>query len=127
MSKLFPSPRIPTEKIPECRPFLATGEDTKLYRFSPTDYHELAAVWNGNHPRTASRSWSRTCRRTGFPPNDLPAQTGGHDAGLEPGRDRRDLPAPARGRRPAVEGDGEVTPVPDGMFKGLVAKVTPGG
>src|SRR5690348_14468004 len=52
LTKLFPSPRIPTEKIPECRPHLEKGLHTKLYRFSTSDYHELAAVWNGKHPET---------------------------------------------------------------------------
>ncbi|MFL5859898.1 MAG: manganese catalase family protein, partial [Solirubrobacteraceae bacterium] len=40
LMKLFPSPRIPTEKIPECQPHIAKGEHTKLYRFSPEDYLE---------------------------------------------------------------------------------------
>src|ERR1041385_9073728 len=52
LTKLFPAPRIPTEKIPECQPHIKRGEHTKLYRFSPGDYHELAAVWNGQHPET---------------------------------------------------------------------------
>src|SRR3954453_20141024 len=32
LTKLFPSPRIPTEKIPECQPHLKKGLHTKLYR-----------------------------------------------------------------------------------------------
>jgi Mn-containing catalase len=127
MSKLFPSPRIPTEKIPECKPFLATGEDTKLYRFSPTDYHELAAVWNGNHPENGKPLVVEDVPPQGFPPNDLPAQTAVTTPDWNPDeiaeisqrlREAAGLPSKATG---------EVTPVPDGMFKGLVAKVTPGG
>jgi Mn-containing catalase len=52
LSKLFPSPRIPTAKIPECQPHLERGEHLKLYRFSPKDYQEIVAVWNGPHPET---------------------------------------------------------------------------
>jgi Mn-containing catalase len=52
MMKLFPSPRIPTEKIPECRPHIERGEHLKLYRFSQDDFKELAAVFNGPHPET---------------------------------------------------------------------------
>lgn len=52
LTKLFPAPRIPTHKIPECKPYLDRGEDTKLYRFSPSDYGQLAAVFNGPHPET---------------------------------------------------------------------------
>ena len=50
--KLFPAPRIPTEKIPECRPHIERGDHLRLYRFSPNDYRELAAVFNGPHPET---------------------------------------------------------------------------
>jgi Mn-containing catalase len=52
MSKLFPSPRIPTDKIPECKPHIKRGEHLKLYRWSPNDFHELSAVFNGPHPET---------------------------------------------------------------------------
>jgi Mn-containing catalase len=52
MSKLFPSPRIPTDKIPECKPHIKRGEHLKLYRWSPDDFKELAAVFNGPHPET---------------------------------------------------------------------------
>ena len=52
MSKLFPSPRIPTDKIPECKPHIKRGEHLKLYRWSPDDFQELSAVFNGPHPET---------------------------------------------------------------------------
>ncbi len=52
LTKLFPSPRIPTDKIPECQPHIEAGEHRKLYRFSPSDFQEIAAVWNGPHPET---------------------------------------------------------------------------
>jgi Mn-containing catalase len=52
MSKLFPSPRIPTDKIPECKPHIKRGEHLKLYRWSPNDFKELSAVFNGPHPET---------------------------------------------------------------------------
>ena len=52
MMKLFPSPRIPTDKIPECQPHIERGEHLKLYRFSQDAYREVAAVFNGPHPET---------------------------------------------------------------------------
>src|SRR6201746_1165226 len=52
LSKMFPSPRIPTDKIPECQPHIAAGEHTKLYRCPPPDFLELSAVFNGPHPET---------------------------------------------------------------------------
>jgi Mn-containing catalase len=52
MTKLFPSPRIPTDKIPECKPHIKRGEHLKLYRWSPDHFKELSAVFNGPHPET---------------------------------------------------------------------------
>jgi len=52
LMKLFPLPRIPTEKIPECKPYIKRGEHLRLYRFSPNDYLELRAVFGGPHPET---------------------------------------------------------------------------
>ena len=77
MSKLFPSPRIATDKIPECRPYIDAGEHTKLYRFSQSDYHELAAVWNGLHPETGDPLVVVEAPPEGHVPTDLPAQPAG--------------------------------------------------
>src|SRR3954454_4675981 len=52
LMKLFPSPRIPTEKIPECQPHIKRGEHLKLYRFSPADFQEIAAVFTAPAPET---------------------------------------------------------------------------
>jgi Mn-containing catalase len=52
LTKMFPTPRIPTEKIPECQPHIQRGEHKRLYRFSPSDYGEIVAVFNGPHPET---------------------------------------------------------------------------
>jgi Mn-containing catalase len=76
LSKLFPAPRIPTEKIPECRPHIEKGVHTKLYRFSPSDYLELAAVFNGLHPETGDELEVVDEAPEGAVPNDLPPQEG---------------------------------------------------
>jgi Mn-containing catalase len=75
MSKLFPTPRIPTAKIPECQPHIERGEHLKLYRFSPDDYKEIVAVFNGPHPETGEALQVIDHAPEGFPPNDLPPQT----------------------------------------------------
>jgi Mn-containing catalase len=75
MSKLFPTPRIPTAKIPECQPHIEKGEHLKLYRFSPNDYREIVAVFNGQHPETGEELMVVDEAPEGFPPNDLPPQT----------------------------------------------------
>jgi Mn-containing catalase len=76
LMKMFPSPRIPTDKIPESKVHMEKGEHTKLYRFSPTDYLELAAVFNGPHPETGEPLAVVDEAPEGFPPFDLPAQEG---------------------------------------------------
>ena len=41
---MFPAPRIPTDKIPECRPHIERNLHRTLYRFSPSDYREIAEI-----------------------------------------------------------------------------------
>jgi Mn-containing catalase len=74
LTRLFPTPRIPTEKIPECRPHLDVGSHTKLYRFSPADYLEIAAVFNGPHPETGEELTVSDDIPEGAPWRDLPSQ-----------------------------------------------------
>ena len=74
LKKMFPSPRIPTEKIPECKPHIKRGEHLRLYRFSPSDYLELAAVFKGPHPETGEDLEVVDEAPEGFPAHDLPAQ-----------------------------------------------------
>jgi Mn-containing catalase len=74
MMKAFPAPRIPTDKIPECRPHIKAGLHRTLYRFSATDYHELSAVWNGRHPETGDDLIVEQGPPEGAPAHDLPPQ-----------------------------------------------------
>jgi manganese catalase len=75
LTRLFPSPRIATEKIPECRPHIRRGEHLKLYRFSPADFHEIGAVFNGPHPETGEQLVvAEEAFPEGAPANDLPPQ-----------------------------------------------------
>jgi Mn-containing catalase len=74
LSKMFPAPRIPTEKIPECKPHIKRGEHLKLYRFSPSDYLELAAVFSGPHPETGEELEVVDDPPEGVPAHDLPSQ-----------------------------------------------------
>jgi Mn-containing catalase len=74
LMKLFPSPRIPTDKIPECQPHIEQGLHTKLYRFSPDDYKEIVAVFKGPHPETGEPLEVVDFAPEGAPPVDLPAQ-----------------------------------------------------
>src|SRR4051812_21023134 len=74
LMKLFPSPRIPTDKIPECQPHIQRGEHLKLYRFSPEDYKEIIAVFNGPHPETGEDLTVVDHAPEGSPPVDLPPE-----------------------------------------------------
>ncbi|MEA2193311.1 MAG: hypothetical protein QOI73_3432 [Solirubrobacteraceae bacterium] len=74
LSKMFPSPRIPTDKIPECQPHIKKKLHLKLYRFSPDDYREIAAAFNGPHPETGEPLEVVDEAPEGALPNDLPSQ-----------------------------------------------------
>ena len=104
LMKLFPSPRIPTDKIPECQPHIKRGEHLKLYRFSPEDFQEIKAVFNGPHPETGEDLMiADEISPEGAPPFDLPSQP----AVFAPGTGSRDarggLGQAAQGRRAAQE------------------------
>jgi Mn-containing catalase len=74
LTKMFPAPRIPTAKIPECKPHLDAGSHLKLYRFSPNDYKEIVAVFTGPHPETGEELEVVDNAPAGFPMHDLPSQ-----------------------------------------------------
>jgi Mn-containing catalase len=85
LMKLFPSPRIPTDKIPECQPHIKRGEHLKLYRFSPEDFQEIKAVFNGPHPETGEElTIAEEIHPGGAPPFDLPAQPAVFAPGPDP-------------------------------------------
>jgi Mn-containing catalase len=74
LSKMFPTPRIATEKLPECKPHIDRGDHLRLYRFSQEDYQELPAVFNGPNPETGEDLVVVDEAPAGVPPRDLPAQ-----------------------------------------------------
>jgi Mn-containing catalase len=74
LTKLFPTPRIETAKIPECQPHIEKGEHLKLYRFSPSDYAEVVAVFKGKHPETGEELEVIDHAPEGALPQDLPPQ-----------------------------------------------------
>jgi Mn-containing catalase len=85
LMKLFPSPYIPTDKIPECRPHIRAGLHRCLYRFSQDDFRELSAVFNGPHPETGEDLViADEIQPEGAPANDLPAQPAVFAPGADP-------------------------------------------
>ena len=119
LSKMFPTPRIPTEQIPECQPHIAKGLHTKLYRWSPSDYLELAAVFNGPHPETGDPLEVVDEAPEGFPPFDLPAQEGVFAPDYAP----EEISEIARRLRDAAGLPNEPTGVVANDGKGVVQKV----
>jgi Mn-containing catalase len=49
IEQMLPTPNIPTAKIPEARKYLEEGAHRRLYTFSPSDYRNIAGVWEGEH------------------------------------------------------------------------------
>ena len=47
MTKMLPLPNIDNEKFEHTVPWQTNGEHAKLYTFSPSDYMQLGAIWNG--------------------------------------------------------------------------------
>ena len=74
LTKTFPAPRIPTDKIPECRPHIEAGLHRTLYRFSPSDYQEVVAVFKGPHPETGEDLVVADEAPEGFPWPDAPPE-----------------------------------------------------
>jgi Mn-containing catalase len=75
LMKLFPCPRIPTDKIPESKPHIERREHLKLYRFSQQDFQEVAAVFNGPNPETGEPlEVADVPHPLGAPAHDLPPQ-----------------------------------------------------
>jgi Mn-containing catalase len=74
LRKMFPTPRIPTDKIPECQPHIERGDHLRLYRFSPEDYREIVAVFTGEHPETGEKLEVVDGPPEGAEPTDLPPQ-----------------------------------------------------
>jgi manganese catalase len=73
--QLFRALRIPTDKIPECKPHIKAGEYLKLYRFSEKDFTESGAVFNGPHPETGEDLFvAEEPHPEGAPAHDLPPQ-----------------------------------------------------
>ena len=106
LMRMFPTPRIPTDKIPECKPHIKRGDHLRIYRFSPEEYQELGAVWNGPHPETGEDLVVIDEPPEGAAPNDLPPQPAVFAPDYAPEeiaeiaaklRDRAGLPAKATG------------------------------
>ena len=62
LMKMFPAPRIPTEKIPECKPHIKRGEHLRLYRFSPERLPRARGRLQRARTPRPKRSWRSSTR-----------------------------------------------------------------
>jgi Mn-containing catalase len=74
LSKLFPIPDISNKRFPEARQFEEQGLHRIMFRFSPSDFQQLAQVWNGPHPEDGSELTVSDTIPEGAPPPNLPEE-----------------------------------------------------
>lgn len=71
MKKLFPIPDLSNKKFPEARKLEDQGLHRIMYRWSASDYNELAKVWTGPHPEDGSELIVEDGIPEGYPIPDL--------------------------------------------------------
>ena len=71
VGRILPIPDVSNKKYPEARKLEDEGLHTIMWRFSPTDYKELGAIWNGPHPEDGQELVVRDEMPPGFPYPDL--------------------------------------------------------
>ena len=74
VGKLLPIPDISNKRFPEAARHEARGLHRILYRFSPQDYKEIGAIWNGAHPEDGSELVVEDGMPEGAVPPDLEAE-----------------------------------------------------
>ena len=74
LTKMFPTPRIPTAKIPECKPHIERGDHLRSTGSRPTTTRRWPPSSTGRTRRRARSSSSSTRPPRALPPRDLPSQ-----------------------------------------------------
>ncbi len=74
VGRLLPIPDVSNKKFPEALKHEAEGLHTIMWRFSPTDYTQLATIWNGPHPEDGQELVVRDEMPQGFPAPELPEE-----------------------------------------------------
>ncbi|MBE3560349.1 MAG: manganese catalase family protein [Ktedonobacteraceae bacterium] len=87
VTKMLPVPNVENKRFPDTRRFENAGLHRKLYRFSPSDYKDIAAIWKGMHPYGDGNCEVVDGPPEGGPLADLPEQP----ADFAPGYDPREL------------------------------------
>jgi Mn-containing catalase len=85
VSKLLNIPNIPNSAFPETRKWEEQGSHRTLYRFSETDFHNLASVWKGTHPDDGREVGVEQGPPDGGQPADFPESPEHFVPGYDPG------------------------------------------
>jgi Mn-containing catalase len=89
VGKLLPIPDISNKRFPEAAKHEAKGLHQILFQFSPEDYRQMGAIWNGAHPEDGSDLRVENGFPKGAPMPDLPEEPQltaptGPDAEIDP-------------------------------------------
>jgi Mn-containing catalase len=84
LSKLFPIPDISNKKFPEARALEEQGLHQIMFRFSPSDYTEMAQIWKGAHPEDGSTLRVEETIPEGFDPPELAEEPQLTAPGIDP-------------------------------------------
>lgn len=85
VTKMLPMPNIDNARFPDAKKLEDQGIHHKLYRFSPNDYKDLAAVWRGPHPNGDGDVEVVDGPPEGGPLATLPEQPAVASPGYDPG------------------------------------------
>jgi Mn-containing catalase len=84
LKPMFPIPDISNKKFPEAAKLEAQGLHQIMFHFSPSDYTEIAKVWNGPHPEDGSELRVEDAIPAGVTPPDLDEQPQLTAPGIDP-------------------------------------------
>ncbi|WDT93174.1 manganese catalase family protein [Thermoleophilum album] len=84
VKKMLPIPKIPDADFKEARKFIDQGIHTKLYRFSPDDFRDIASIWKGEHPHDGAKLEVQDGPPQGGGPADPPEEPAVFSPGLHP-------------------------------------------
>lgn len=109
VSRMLNIPNIPNSAFPETKQWEDQGSHRTLYRFSETDFTNLATVWKGVHPDDGEEVGVEQGPPAGGEQADLPESPEHFAPGYDPGGWRRSLEVDGRkvsicaGRRASIE------------------------
>ncbi|MDQ3638745.1 MAG: manganese catalase family protein, partial [Actinomycetota bacterium] len=85
VSKMLNIPNIPNSAFPETKKWEDQGSHRTLYRFSETDFNNLATVWKGVHPEDGEELGVEQGPPAGGEQADFPESPEHFAPGYDPG------------------------------------------